>query len=126
MSDLPGFGRWVSQRGDERGGDAPGGGRGDIPRGRGSRLAADEFTGRAGPGLKSSIIERKIEEMRVLSAYSNEVISNNLHAFRIKSRRLIAWIYEKTISATIYARTAAESGAQGLREVVERELVNLQ
>jgi hypothetical protein len=49
-------------------------------------LAADEFSGKAGPGLESSIIDLKIDEILVLSAYSNEVILNNPQAFRIKSR----------------------------------------
>lgn len=125
MSDLQGSGPRIDQGGDWQGGGIQRGGRRATSRRSGSRLAGDELLGSEGPGLESSSIDLKIEEILVLSAYSDEVILNNPRAFKIKSRRLIAWIYAKIISATIYARTAVESSAQGRREVVERELVNL-
>ena len=77
----------VAQGGRRRGTETQGRGRGDIPGGRGSGLAADEVSAKAGPGLESSIINLRIEEILVLSEYSQEVILINPHAFRIKSRR---------------------------------------
>lgn len=74
MSNLSGFGHGIAQGGDERRGGVQGRGRGAISRMLKSWLAADGFGWEAGSGLESSIIERKIEEILVLSAYSNEVI----------------------------------------------------
>ena len=73
MIDLSGFGRGIAQGCDGRGGESKDEKRG-YPRRSGSGLARVEFTGKAEPGLESSIIARRIEEILVLSAYSKEVI----------------------------------------------------
>ena len=81
MSDLQDSTRGENQRGKGRGGAVQGRGCGASSMRLGSGLAADEFKRKAGPGLKSSIVERKIEDMRVLSAYSQEVILINPSCF---------------------------------------------
>lgn len=100
----------TAQGGDERGGESKDEGRGH-PKRSGSGLARVEITGKVEPGLKSSIIARRIEEILVLSAYSKEVILINPHAFRIKSRLLIVSIYTKINAGcvTAYVRTANKS-----------------
>lgn len=72
--------READQGGDERGGESKDEGRG-CPKRSGSGLARVEFTGKAEPGLESSIIARRIEEILVLSAYSKEVILINPPCF---------------------------------------------
>ena len=93
MSALSASEGEIAQGGSGREKGAQGGWGGDNPRRSGSRLAEDEFLGSEDPGIKSSMIDLKIEEIRVLSAYSFDVILINPHAFRIKSRQLIARIF---------------------------------
>lgn len=105
-----------------------GGGGGAIPKRSKSRLAADEFSRKAGPRLESSIIDLRIEDILVLSAYSDEVISNNARAFKIKFRRLIARIYARINikRATICLSIASESIGQDRPEAFERATAGLQ
>ena len=77
MDDLRGFGQGIAQGGDKWGGGAQGRWGGDNPRRSKSWLTADGFGRKAGSGLESSMISRRIVEIRVLSAYSQEVILIN-------------------------------------------------
>jgi hypothetical protein len=56
-------------------------GEGAISKRSKSGLAEDEFSGKSGSGLESSMIARRIKEILVLSAYSKDVILINPDAF---------------------------------------------
>lgn len=71
----------IAQEGRGWGVDIPGEGCGAIPRRSKSKLAGVGFIGKAGSGIRLIMISRRIVEIRVLSAYSNEVILINPPCF---------------------------------------------